>query len=151
MTPNTNPETGIRYGIISANSLDQEVVMQIQMEGRDVHWEARVAEIRAEVEDDESVDPEDREDEIEMRIERESDCFYDDEPVHEFDIDCPGYGRVKGRTTWVSGLCVWIFESPFTGAFGLCSPCVPNCCDLDRAGGYEGYDVPADWRDQSHL
>lgn len=147
MLPNINPETGIRYGIIAANSLDPEIVSQIQMEGRDIYWEARLKEIREEVEADESIESEDREDEIEMRTERESDRFYNDEPIHEFNIDCPGYGRVIGSTTRLGGaLMVWIFKSPFTGAFALCSPCVPNCCDLNNAGGYEGYDVPNDWR-----
>ena len=39
MSANVNPETGIRYGIISAISLDPEIVNQIQCEGLDVRWE----------------------------------------------------------------------------------------------------------------
>lgn len=152
MSANTNPETGIRYGIIAANSLDPEVVNDIQMNGRDVHYEEAKAELTKLIVDacDEFMGSAGRSDVAEYAVERME--LYYDEPVHEFDIECEGYGRVKGRTTWLGGaLMVWIFESPFTGAFALCSPCVPNCCDLDAAGGYEGYDVPADWRNQRDL
>lgn len=144
MVSNTNPQTGIRYGIVSANSLWPEVVDEIQMTGTDVHWTDYMAEIRAEVLADSSYLPEDKEDEIESRIELAGDRWMDDEPVHEFDME-----GVKGRTTWLGGaLMVWVFESPFLGTFRLCSPCVPNCCDLDTPDpeGCEGYDVPADWR-----
>lgn len=152
MSSNTDPETGIRYGIIAANGLDPEIIERIQSTGRDVHWEQRLEELRLET----NADVEDgliSEDEfdasLDRRIEECSDRFYDDEPVHEFEID-----GVKGQTTWLGGaLMVWVFDSPHTGVFRLCSPCVPNCCDLnspvdvlrDKVGEI-GYDVPPDWR-----
>jgi hypothetical protein len=155
MSSNVNPETGIRYGIISANGLDPEVVNDIQMNGKDVHWDEFVAQVRADVMrevENGDMDESEAEFEIDERMDYDRSCF-DDEPVHEFDIECPGYGRVKGRTTWLGGaLMVWIFESPFVVSAKLCSPCVPNCGNLDDVGpfgyGEECYDVPADWRDQ---
>lgn len=152
MTANTNPETGIRYGIISANALDPDVLQQIWQQGIDLHWRDRMAEIRDEVMGDDSYLDEDKEDEIENRIELESDRWYDDEPVHSFEIDCPGYGPVIGQTTWLGGgQLVWIFKSPFMTHAPLCSPCVPNCGDLNNADVLnhdlpECYDVPSDWR-----
>ena len=149
MLPNTNPETGIRYGIISADNLDPEIVHQIWMEGTDLHWQDRVKEIRDEVMDDDDILPEDKEDEIDMRLEDESDAWYDDEPVHSFEINCQGYGIVYGQTTWLGGgQLVWIFKSPFLTKARLCSPCVPGAGDLDNVypEGEECYDVPADLR-----
>lgn len=35
---NTNPETGIRYGIISALDLHQEIIDELQAVGTDEHW-----------------------------------------------------------------------------------------------------------------
>lgn len=37
---NINTETGIRFGVIPANSLDPEVVDELQARGTDVHYEA---------------------------------------------------------------------------------------------------------------
>ncbi len=152
MPPNVNPETGMRYGIISANSLDPEVVDEIQSKGRDVHYEEALKEL------DSKISYACREylcsghiDEVVMLARELFDSDYNgsDEPVHEFEIDCPGYGPVIGQTTWLGGaLMVYIFKSPFQEACDLCSPCVPNCGNLDSRNpdGYQCYDVPADWR-----
>ena len=85
----------------------------------------------------------DREDYFETRLENESD-FQIEEPTIEG--ECEG---VKYAISWLGGApLLWIFESPFIGMFDLCSPCVPNACSLEspNPSGYEGYDVPADWR-----
>lgn len=154
MSTNVNPKTGIRYTIFSANSLDSEQVSELQMYGRDVHWESHKYDIEQEVRrawEQGDVEGEDYEEELEMRLERESENWYDDEPVHEFNVECPGYGPVRGQTTWLGGaLLVWIFESPFTSTFDLCSPCVPNCANGDSPNpdGYVGYTTPEDWRNQ---
>lgn len=47
---NTNPDTGIRYGIISANALDPELVCTLQDRGVDLHWEEALADLKKEVE-----------------------------------------------------------------------------------------------------
>ena len=72
------------------------------------------------------------------------DHVYIEEPIIEFE-----YEGVKGRTSWLGGaLNLWIFESPYTNTFALCSPCVPNVCNLDQPDpdGCVGYDVPPHWR-----
>jgi hypothetical protein len=53
------------------------------------------------------------------------------------------------RIDWLGGApLVWVLEGHVVGRFDLCSPCVPNACSLDSPNpdGFEGYDVPADWR-----
>lgn len=146
---NTNPETCIRYGIVSANSLDPEIIYDLQVMGRDVHWEMALEDLKKqiarEVESGE-LELENSDDEYTIREERLADEFYDDEPVHEFQRD-----GVSGRTTWLGGaLLVWVFHSQWTTQARLCSPCVPNCGDLDSLDpdGYECYDVNPDWREQ---
>lgn len=147
MSSNTDPETGIRYGIIAANGLDPEIIERIQSTGRDVHWEQRLEELRLETKadvEDGLIDEDVFDASLDRRIEECSNRFYDDEPVHEFEIE-----GVIGRTTWLGGaLLVWVFKSPVINNFDLCSPCVPNCGDLDNPNpeGYQAYDVPADWR-----
>lgn len=151
---NVNPETGIRYGIISTNSLDPEVVCDLQFgrSSKDLHWEEALSDLRKEIErevESGELALEDSDDEYTLREERLGDAYYDDEPVHSFDVD-----GVKGQTTWLGGgLLVFVFYSPFTGTFDLCSPCVPGACDLDspvnplrETIGHIGYDVPPTWR-----
>lgn len=158
MQPNTNPETGIRYGIINANSLDPEVIDQIQTVGRDINWENALLEVEAQArqgaanqladghisvaEVDDVFDTLRDEGEEALR----NSLFDCDEPIHEFEID-----GVKGRTTWLGGaLLVWIFSSPTLNLVDLCSPCVPNCGNLDSPNplGFKCYDVPSDWKSQ---
>lgn len=86
----------------------------------------------------------DREDYVTGNVSNELEYFYCDEPVHEGELQ-----GVKYRTSWLGGaLNLWVFESPFTGNFRECSPCVPGAADLDNPdnAGVTGYDVPPDWR-----
>lgn len=86
----------------------------------------------------------DREEFIERRVERETECLDIEEPIIE-----GTYEGVRYQTSWLGGaLNFWIFESPVVGLFDLCSPCVPNAGNLDSPNhsGYLAYDVPADWR-----
>ena len=147
---NMNPETGIRYGIVAANSLHGDVICELQANGKDLHWEEFAEDVKRGLQGevdygDHDDDPDfDFDEELDSRMENAADHFYDDEPVHEFD-----YQGVQGRTTWLGGaLLVWVFESKWTTNARLCSPCVPNCCDLDSPDpdGYEGYDVNPEWR-----
>jgi hypothetical protein len=150
MEPNTNPETGIRYGIISSQSLHSEIIHEIQSIGSDIYFEEACDDIRMSLEGVlRDYMPKENIDEIaEDAINRFGENYEHDEPVHEFILN-----GVKGRTTWLGGaLHVWIFDSPYLTHRGLCSPCVPNCGDLDSKfndeGGYKCYDVPPDWRDE---
>ena len=149
MSANMNPSTGYRYGIISADSLDPEIINEIQMHGIDLIYEENKKDLKAAVlsacEDYMSKsDAEDLADEACERME-----YLNDEPIHSFNIECPGYGRVIGQTTWLGGaLLVWIFDSPFVLPYAVCSPCVPNAGNLDcpDKDGVLTHDVPNDWR-----
>ncbi len=146
---NVNPETGVRYVIISSNSLNSDVLQELQYgrSSKELRWEEALADLKAQIEAEVNSGElalEDSDDEYTLREERLGDDFYDDEPIHSFDVD-----GVKGQTTWLGGgLLIWIFYSPFTGTFDLCSPCVPNCCNNDSPNpdGYVGYTVPEDWK-----
>jgi len=151
MNQNTNPATNIRYSIISANSLHSDVIDEIQSRGTDVRYDEAMKDLREAIKRacSDYMSTCDADEVAELAVENASEDFYDDEPIHEFEID-----GVKGRTTWLGGaLLVWIFESPFQTHAQLCSPCVPNCGDLDHLmsdeGGYPCYDVPPTWRDNS--
>lgn len=173
MTANINPVTGIAYGYISANALDPEVVNDLQMNGTDVYFEEAKAEAQRETAQDDNVRREAAEhmgypitgldaiayEDILRYVEDNwagsrweqtfSDNYQPDEPVHEGEVDVPGHGKVKYRTSWLGGaLNVWVFESPFvTEKANLCSPCVPGAGNLDVLdGGFTCYNVPNDWR-----
>lgn len=140
MQPNVNPETGIRYGIISANSLDGELVQDLlYYEGEDLSWKEAEEEIKIAMRE-EGVTEEDWDRTLDDRL---SDVYID-EPIVEG--ECEG---VKYRTSWLGGaLHFWIFESPRIGLYSECSPCCPNAGDLDSPNddGVECYDVPEGWR-----
>lgn len=185
MKPNINPETGIRYGYISAQSIHPDILYDVidvvgenltvaaagvaareiaEREAEGLEDEVRIAMaetggwIGREYEHvwDEWVEQAymargclDREDFIERRVEVELDDFFPEEPIIEFE-----YEGVKGRTSWLGGACnLWIFESPHTGLYQECSPCVPGAGNLNQPDpdGVLTYDVPADWRTDHDL
>lgn len=148
--PNRNPDTGVRYGYISANSLDPEVLDELQLgpQAVDVHWELAKGELIANYRygniDDGEDQFDDLEDEIDRRVEELANNWYDDEPIHEGKLD-----GVKYRTSWLGGaLNVWVFYSPCVGFFQECSPCVPGAGNLDcpEEYGVACYNVPQAWR-----
>lgn len=150
---NTNPRTGVAYGLIAANALDGEIVERLMFGGqaRDLLFEKFCEELRDEIRIaaaengfvEGSADSDAwQDDEFERRVARER--HDPDEPEIE--------GRYEGvsyRTTWIGGaLHFWIFESPHTtDKARRASPCAPGAAILDTLDGSEsGYDVPADWR-----
>jgi len=142
---NTNPETGIWYGIISANAIDPEMIDEIQRKGIDIHFETAKRELESRIRDacEDRLGYRQTQEVVELALDL-FDTWEDEEPVHKFNID-----GVKGQTTWLGGaLLVWVFESPNIVKADLCSPCVPNCGNLDsfNSDGYECYNVPDDWR-----
>jgi hypothetical protein len=175
---NINLETGIAYGYISANALDPDIVNDLQMNGDDVYYVDAVKEAQREAALSKEAQDEARDDcgagSWEQLHESDqfdytlayvkgvwggskweqsfNDNYQPDEPVHEGEIDYISSGvagKIKWRTSWLGGaLNVWIFESPFTGRFQQCSPCVPGAANLDNPDpdGILGYDVPPEWR-----
>lgn len=146
MSANVNPETGIRYGILAAHNIDQDWLWDMQNHGRDVHFEEAKAELWASIKRvcKDYMRDGDSDFVADQAVECLGENWEDDEPVYEFELQ-----GVKGRTTWLGGAqMVWVFESPFTDTFKLCSPCIPGACDLNSPNpdGYVGYTVPPEWR-----
>lgn len=132
MQPNTNPETGIAYGYISARSLDPEVVHSLMYEkGTDLSYKNALEEVMKAHDGEEEFD---------------EDAFSDAYEAYEpcVEGECDG---VKYRTSWLGGaLNFFIFFSPVTGNYAQCSPCVPGAGNLNQpGGGVVCYDVPRDW------
>ena len=94
MQPNVNELTGIRYGIISANSLDGELVQDLlYYEGEDLSWKEAEEEIKIAMRE-EGVTEEDWDRTLDDRL---SDVYID-EPIVEG--ECEG---VKYCTSWLGG------------------------------------------------
>lgn len=127
---NHNPETGIAYGYISANELDQDLVQELLYgrQARDLSYEeAQIA--WAEL------------DGYNAPEEFEYEC---EEP-----IITGTYEGVTYCTSWLGGaLHFFIYQSPIIEKGRPCSPCVPLALDLGSVGkgNYEGYGVPQGWR-----
>lgn len=133
--PNYNPETGIPYGYISAHSMDDEVVHELMYGSQAVDHGYEDAKL----------------DYINLHPEDPDALYFDyqcDEPIVTGE-----YEGVRYRSSWMGGaLCFFIFASPRTGEYRICSPCVPGAGDLNSP--YEGgggsvvtcYDIPTDWR-----
>jgi hypothetical protein len=129
---NINPDTGIRYGVISLNSLNDYVFDEFFYNGRNLTFERALQDFK-----DENSDATD--DDI-------------DDAMQYWECDeCEYYLEIEGMKlgiTYLGGAAmVWIYESPHTANVKLCSPCVPNAGDLDNkiADGFICYDLPADW------
>lgn len=149
--PNYNTETGIPFGTIYLNNLDPDTASWLWTEGIDLSYEEAYedakAEIRSDIDQeiqDGTFDPDedDIEDEIALRLENLD--IQIDEPTIEGE-----YEGVKYMISWLGAApLLWVFESPFTGRYHQCSPCVPGAGDLDSPDedGELCYDVPPDWR-----
>jgi hypothetical protein len=133
MLPNTNPQTGIRYGMISQNSLADWVMDEIFHNGTNLSYESAWEDYKAEhelTEDSEDIDEHQQE---------FSDGYYEDDDTYSATID--------GVSVQTSSFGLWVFHSPRIVKARLCSPCVPNCGDLNNidANGYECYGLPEEW------
>lgn len=151
--PNYNPKTGTPYGVISMQSIDDDVAHELwYTHGEDISYEEAFEELRAEIaatmRDDEengecpirSVD--DFNDELDERVDRASDDIHIEEPTI-----VGVYEDVNYMISWLGGApLLWIFQSPYVRFSGRCSPCVPGAGDLDSEGSYACYDVPPEWR-----
>ena len=145
MIANINPDTGIAYGYISANVLDNEVVDQLLHgaystdESREEAYSEWLRDWRREnAPNDDDAQPD------EATIQE----FWDDYQCDEPDISGE-YEGVKYRTSWLGGaLNFFILFSPHvTDRARMASPCVPNAAILDTLdGSVTGYNVPDDWR-----
>ena len=157
MPVNIDPKTKVPYGIISANSLNSDVVDELlYIHGTDYTEEEALKEhmierlqhelTEEEFDDLEECDYKDTMDEIDPMWEQ---SFFDMCPDFDEPDIAGEYEGVQYATCWLGGaLNFWIFLSPnktYKARRG--SPCVPNAGVLDTLDGdYMAYDVPADWR-----
>ena len=156
MSANINPETGIPYGVISANCLHPELVDYLlhdsgtnltEKEALKEHLHERLQEELTEEEFDDL-----EESDYESRI-IGIDPFWDENFLNTADFDEPCIeGESEGvhyATVYFGGaLNFFIFQSPqATWKARRGSPCCPNAGVLDTLDGdYMCYDVPKDWR-----
>lgn len=151
---NCNPDTGIPYGVIYLHHLDPDLAKDLFYEGVNISEKDALEELRAETtkdveneNDDRGDDPwtiEEMADEVDRRLEKYAESIQIDEPTIEG--ECEG---VKYMISWLGGApLLWVFSSPYTGAYAQCSPCVPGAGDLEAPDefGVICYDVPPSWR-----
>jgi len=134
MLPNVNPETGIRYGMISFNAINPDVMDDIYTHGENLSHAAAWEDYK--IENNLSDDSED----IDEHQQQFSDGYYEDDDVYA--------GELDGVTYQTSSFGLWVFHSPNVVKCRLCSPCVPDCGNLDSPddNGYDCYGIPDDWR-----
>ncbi len=140
MTANINPQTGIRYGVVSLQSLADWVFEEFLNHGTNHTYEAAVAEFRSEFF---AENPDAEEDAYEEALQEANDGWQFDEEVHSLEKD-----GMHLQLSWLGGApIIFVFQSPHTAKARLCSPCVPNAGDLEHKDedGELCYDVPADW------
>ena len=156
-TANINRETGIHFGAISGNSLDLDVLCDLQEKASEIVFDAyRLDEMKRfanEHDHDYAVDIQADDlfnslmdafgEEFDDFIYSIDENFEDDEPQAEFEHE-----GIKVVFCWLGGApLVIVAESPYIAIADLCSPCVPNAGNLDSKDpdGEECYDVPVDW------
>ena len=134
---NVNPETGIRYGVVSLNSLAEWVFDEFFYHGENVTYRDAIEEFRSE-------NPDASEDDVDAFME----SYEGYEDCYELESD-----GMKLALSYLGGTpIVWVFESPIVDRARLCSPCVPNAGDLDNRdpNGYDCYSLRQDWFDRSY-
>ena len=139
---NQDPETGVRYGVISQNSLDEYALEDIFQNGEDLDY----LEARAEMEKELRAKYFGKNAHlVERELERWSDYGYGsgDSPTYRYETEENGE-KIVVQT---SESYLWVFKGPVVKA-RLCSPCYPNAGNLDEIdeeNGYETYGLPKDW------
>ncbi len=146
---NTHPDTGVAYGLVSANDLDPELVDTLMYgpQAKDMTMEAEWAELLAKTLNERGLESED---DLEDLRDLEDDFASLYQP---YEPEITGiYEGVTYSTCWLGGaLSFWILESPHIGEGSHPSPCVPGACILHHPESSsiwrstEGYTVPTGW------
>jgi len=142
MTANTNPETGIRYGVVAMNSLESWVWDEFYTSGTNESEIEALREWHEENPPETLHDPEEAENQFFESLEIE-------EPTWSLE-----QGGMRLEIGWLGGApLLWVLLSPHTTEARECSPCVPNAGNLDckETGGFTCYDLPAEWYATSHA
>jgi DNA-directed RNA polymerase subunit RPC12/RpoP len=146
-TVNRDPETGIRYGIISLHKLGE-----FAPESFEAEYDARCPHCGTEVPDDTHFTAENRPTNamhgyyaVCLSCEKpfEEDDQYSDEASRNICDD----GEVKASLDPDGD--VWVFMSPYFTRAAFCSPCAPGACSLNSPcdDGERAYCLGPDWFD----
>lgn len=145
---NRDSETGIRYGMINCNSLNQDALQDVYNNGEDIVFEGQKADMKmaiaigisnaVEEHGGSIADPDELAAEI-MDVVEWNDNYGESGP-HRYESE-----GVVVQTT--SNNELWVFKSPFYTKAQFCSPCVPGAGNLDCfcTEGPKTYCLPVDW------
>lgn len=156
MTANINPDTGIAYGFISADSLHPEVVHALLYGGgaTDLTYKTQVEDFLAEQRQLHADSPIGSNPPFDSGGEFDEEWAADDFHERYCGDEATIAGMYQGVTyctSWLGGaLNFFIYESPdTTDKARRASLCVPNVGIIDTLdGSVTSYDVPADWRQE---
>ena len=153
---NVHTETGIHFGAISGNSLDCDVLYDLQDKAFCLEYEAALCEhLKRSLWDVQTLVIGDHltSDQL-VELCEENDIDPDlDYFAENFDC-CEPSGTIEHdgliiTFDWLGGCpLIIVNESPFITFANPCSPCVPNAGDLDNLDpdGVKCYNVPENWR-----
>lgn len=147
-TTNVDMANGIRYGIISQNSLSHWSMDDVFTQGDDLGYEAMIDEVK---------------DSIKSAIERiieeaggsidgdlDVDGFMEDVSFDNYESDGPrSYFEDNVHVQTTSNNELFVFKSPYYTFAQFCSPCVPGAGNLDTPcdDGPKTYCLHQDWFD----
>ena len=146
-TVNRDAETGIRYGMISQHSIEQEAINAIYENGEDLGF----AEMQQQAKDELARA-------IVSALEAYGEVSDPDELAAEIIDNAVEWGDAQeaGPFAWLedgysvqttSDNNLWVFKSPYYTYAQFCSPCVPGAGNLDTfcADGPRTYCLGHDW------
>ena len=135
MTANINPETGIRYGVVSFNTLAEWVFDEFLEFGANDSYGLALEDYQ-----DENPNASDED------ISRFSEVYGEGAEEECYSLETED-GMKLGLSYLGGAPLVWVFQSPYTTHARLCSPCCPNAGDLNSQDplGVECYTLPPDW------
>jgi hypothetical protein len=179
-TTNVNPESGIRYGVISANNVPW-LEEKIFNNGESISYREAVKELRSRIErfidepeslreillhdyylttysvDDvlQLIAEYDQDEYTEETIDGVMDLILEEINL-EFDEEIREYHTDEEHyiMDWLGGAqMIWALKSPVLTKVNLCSPCVPNAGNLEDPNeeGYECYAVEPDYFDKNRY
>lgn len=163
MQPNTNQETGIPFGVISARSIDSDVFTSLLDNGTDRNQ--LVSTIQFVVSYMEQVGIPVSPDLKKLDVDLQTLQGYADRAEflaskYDIDLECMNmdfvepcvFGEADGVRYMIDQLggayLLTVLESPFMAHANKCSPCCPNAGDLDNLNEYgsECYDIHPSWK-----
>lgn len=138
--PNTDPATGIRYGVINSNSLESWVLDEIMYNGENLTYKDALEQHLTDAEA--ALEPlgvewsGDLSDVIEDQF---AQAYYEENDTYLAVVD--GVRLLLREST------VTVLASHVTAQVSECSPCYPDAGDLDSPNEYgvTAYTVPFDW------